>query len=87
MSGMGEVGFDGKMLRKTIPRKTVDFNPSAVKYLEVSDHLVDHLGPDWTIDGSRVCGFRIESGREITGTSGLCKPIRFTCNRSRCRRT
>ena len=35
MSGMGEVGFDGKMLRKTIPRKTVDFNPSAVKYLEV----------------------------------------------------
>ena len=45
--GMGEVGFDGKMLRKTIPRKTVDFNPSAVKYLEVSDHrLVDHLRPE-----------------------------------------
>ena len=30
-----EVGFDGKMLRKTITRKTVDYNPSCVKYLEV----------------------------------------------------
>lgn len=31
---MGEVGFDGKMLRKTVARKTVDHNPSVVKYLE-----------------------------------------------------
>jgi hypothetical protein len=30
-----EVGFDGKMLRKTMARKTVDYNPSVVKYLEV----------------------------------------------------
>lgn len=32
----GEVGFDGKMLRKTMARKTVDYNPSVVKYLEVN---------------------------------------------------
>jgi hypothetical protein len=31
----GDVGFDGKMLRKAMARKTVDYNPSAVKYLEV----------------------------------------------------
>lgn len=37
MLGMaiGEMGFDGKMLRKTVARKTVDHNPSVVKYLEV----------------------------------------------------
>ena len=29
-----EIGFDGKMLRKTVARKTVDHNPSVVKYLE-----------------------------------------------------
>lgn len=31
----GDVGFDGKMLRKAMARKTVDYNTSAVKYLEV----------------------------------------------------
>jgi len=31
----GEVGFDGKMLRKAMARKTIDYNPSAVRYLEV----------------------------------------------------
>lgn len=31
---IGEMGFDGKMLRKTVARKTVDHNPSVVKYLE-----------------------------------------------------
>lgn len=34
MLGIGEMGFDGKMLRKTVARKTVDHNPSVVKYLE-----------------------------------------------------
>jgi polyadenylation factor subunit 2 len=33
MSGM-DVGFDGKMLRKTVARKTVDYNSSVMKYLE-----------------------------------------------------
>lgn len=32
----GDVGFDGKMLRKAMARKTIDYNPSAVRYLEVS---------------------------------------------------
>lgn len=36
MQMMGEVGFDGKMLRKAMARKTVDYNPSVVNYLEVS---------------------------------------------------
>jgi hypothetical protein len=31
----GDAGFDGKMLRKAMARKTVDYNTSAVKYLEV----------------------------------------------------
>jgi hypothetical protein len=31
-----EVGFDGKMLRKTIARRTIDYNPSVVRYLEVN---------------------------------------------------
>jgi len=33
MSGM-DAGFDGKMLRKTVARKTVDYNSSVMKYLE-----------------------------------------------------
>lgn len=36
IGGTGEIGFDGKMLRKSVARKTVDHNPSVVKYLEVS---------------------------------------------------
>ena len=32
----GEIGFDGKMLRKAMARKTVDYNPSIIRYLEVS---------------------------------------------------
>jgi hypothetical protein len=35
MMNPGEMGFDGKMLRKSVARKTVDYNPSIVKYLEV----------------------------------------------------
>lgn len=31
----GEIGFDGKMLRKAMARKTVDYNPSVIRYLEV----------------------------------------------------
>jgi hypothetical protein len=34
MPGQMDSGFDGKMLRKTIARKTVDYNPSCVRYLE-----------------------------------------------------
>ena len=32
----GEIGFDGKMLRKAMARKTVDYNPSIIRYLEVN---------------------------------------------------
>ena len=31
----GEVGFDGKMLRKAMARKTVDYYSSTIRYLEV----------------------------------------------------
>jgi hypothetical protein len=37
MMMQGDTGFDGKMLRKSMARKTVDYNPSIVRYLEV-DH-------------------------------------------------
>ena len=37
----GDVGFDGKMLRKAMARKTIDYNPSAVRYLEVINWLFD----------------------------------------------
>ena len=33
-SAMMEMGFDGKMLRKTIARKTVDYNSSCARYIE-----------------------------------------------------
>ncbi|CAF2505828.1 unnamed protein product [Rotaria sp. Silwood2] len=32
----GEIGFDGKMLRKAMARKTVDYNPSIIRYLQNS---------------------------------------------------
>ncbi|CAF3342169.1 unnamed protein product [Rotaria sp. Silwood1] len=32
----GEIGFDGKMLRKAMARKTVDYNSSIIRYLENS---------------------------------------------------
>ena len=35
MMMQGDAGFDGKMLRKAMARKTVDYNTSAVRYLEV----------------------------------------------------
>jgi hypothetical protein len=38
MGGGNEIGFDGKMLRKSMARKTVDYNPSATLYLEVIFH-------------------------------------------------
>lgn len=31
---MGDIGFDGKMLRKSMARKTVDYHPSVVNYFE-----------------------------------------------------
>ena len=34
MGMMGELGFDGKMLRKSMARRTVDYHPSVVNYLE-----------------------------------------------------
>jgi len=34
-SGGVEVDFDGKRIRKTMVRKTVDYNTSVIKYLEV----------------------------------------------------
>jgi hypothetical protein len=37
----GEVGFDGKMLRKAMARKTIDYNPSAVRYIEVTHFMVE----------------------------------------------
>ena len=37
----GEVGFDGKMLRKAMARKTVDYYSSTIRYLEVN--IIDFL--------------------------------------------
>ena len=31
---MMDLGFDGKMLRKSMARRTVDYHPSVVNYLE-----------------------------------------------------
>ena len=36
---LGEIGFDGKMLRKAMARKTVDYNPSIIRYLEVRSKM------------------------------------------------
>ncbi|CAF4096121.1 unnamed protein product [Rotaria magnacalcarata] len=47
----GEIGFDGKMLRTAMARKTVDYNPSIIRHLENSicqRNLIDgrSLQPD-----------------------------------------
>lgn len=33
---MQQLTFDGKRMRKAVNRKTIDYNPSVIKYLEVS---------------------------------------------------
>lgn len=35
--------FDGKRLRKSVMRKTVDYNSSIIKALEVSLHFVENI--------------------------------------------
>lgn len=38
---MQQLTFDGKRMRKAVNRKTIDYNPSVIKYLEVSPvHLL-----------------------------------------------
>lgn len=32
---MQQLTFDGKRMRKAVNRKTIDYNPSVIKYLEV----------------------------------------------------
>ena len=41
----GNPSFDGKRMRKAIHRKTIDYNPSMIHYLEVSKMF------------SKTCGF------------------------------
>ncbi len=43
-----DVGFDGKMLRKAMARKTVDHHSSVVKYLEVFVCLSNMSNMRWT---------------------------------------
>lgn len=36
---MQQLTFDGKRMRKAVNRKTIDYNPSVIKYLEVSKFI------------------------------------------------
>lgn len=40
---MQQLTFDGKRMRKAVNRKTIDYNPSVIKYLEVSPDSVLHV--------------------------------------------
>lgn len=40
---MQQLTFDGKRMRKAVNRKTIDYNPSVIKYLEVGPVRVLHL--------------------------------------------
>lgn len=40
---MQQLTFDGKRMRKAVNRKTIDYNPSVIKYLEVSPDPVLHV--------------------------------------------
>lgn len=37
---MQQLTFDGKRMRKAVNRKTIDYNPSVIKYLEVCSGLL-----------------------------------------------
>lgn len=39
---MQQLTFDGKRMRKAVNRKTIDYNPSVIKYLEVCSEML-HL--------------------------------------------
>lgn len=59
--------FDGKRLRKSVMRKTVDYNSSIIKALEVK---TDEYFPDVFLTFFR----RIEFGNEIIATDELFNP-------------
>lgn len=48
-SGATDVMFDGKRIRKTMIRKTVDYNTSVIKYLEVRNRNSSLHGKKTTI--------------------------------------
>lgn len=47
---MQQLTFDGKRMRKAVNRKTIDYNPSVIKYLEVS--------PVNVLQMTRLCFFK-----------------------------
>lgn len=62
--------FDGKRLRKSVMRKTVDYNSAIIKSLEVVFLIEFYILNAVFINNSNVIFFiyRIEYGREIIGT-------------------
>ena len=78
MQGNMDVGFDGKMLRKAMARKTVDYHPSVVKYLEV--FTIDKLINLHTIFLKSQTNKRIVFGKSTTETTGSYNLIHCTLN-------
>jgi len=69
MQTQGEIGFDGKMLRKAMARKTVDYNPSIIRYLEVRINR--------SVFKSKISFFyhRIQFGNEISTMDDNYNPM------------
>lgn len=71
---MQQLTFDGKRMRKAVNRKTIDYNPSVIRYLEVPDLRTASGPPRCPL--TRLCPspFRTACGSAITGTSGPSNP-------------
>lgn len=92
--GMVQDDFDGKRLRKSVMRKTVDYNSSIVKALEVLWRVWNACKRQTSCESSHlgfnaslmfIILFRIEFGNETNATDELCSPRIATCPTS-CRR-
>lgn len=58
---MQQLTFDGKRMRKAVNRKTIDYNPSVIKYLEVSPVNVLPMTKLWLFKNRRV--FRTQGSK------------------------
>lgn len=79
---MSQDDFDGKRLRKSVMRKTVDYNASIIRSLEVSGGWLE-LGMAWNLCWYPGC--RIGFGSEIAEIGEPCN-LKVSIHRNFCHR-
>lgn len=62
---MQQLTFDGKRMRKAVNRKTIDYNPSVIKYLEVSLINVPQMTKLWCLKKKKV--FKVQGNDHFCG--------------------